>query len=195
MISTSLESGDMQNKILMNLISSNAGKKQEFQKALPYLLKLHHIELEEIQTVDLEALVLHKLKQARHFIKDNILVEDTSLIFEAWGQLPGAFMKFFLQEIPMKAFYEILQAQGNFFAQAVCVVGFFHEGESLIFKGEVDGQIVLPRGINGFGWDSIFQPQGASQTFAEMEVDEKQKYSMRQMALEQLTCYLSHKWS
>ena len=43
-----------------------------------------------------------------------------------------------------------------------------------------------PRGTNGFGWDAIFQPLGSERTFAEMTPEEKDHFSMRRLALEQL---------
>ncbi len=177
---------------VLTFISSNEGKRQELQQSLPYPVRLQQIDLEEIQTADLETLVLHKLKQAKQVVTDGILVEDTSLIFTAWGKLPGPFIKFFLQEIHLAEFHKMLQVQDHFEAKAISIIGLFHQGKTLIFRGEIDGQIVLPRGENGFGWDSIFQPQGTFKTFAEMEDEEKQDYSMRQIALDKLTCYLNH---
>ena len=174
----------------LTFISSNEGKKQEFERILTIPIQLVHLELEEIQTSDLEVLVKYKLSQARHAIKGHVLVEDTSLEFEAWGKLPGAFIKFFLQEMPIASFEEMLKTQRNMNAKAICVVGLFYEGKELIFKGEIQGKVVAPRGAGGFGWDSIFQPEGATKTFAEMEFEEKQQHSMRQMALEKLNSYL-----
>jgi len=43
-----------------------------------------------------------------------------------------------------------------------------------------------PRGTSGFGWDAIFQPLGSERTFAEMTPEEKDRFSMRRLALEQL---------
>lgn len=40
------------------------------------------------------------------------------------------------------------------------------------------GTIVPTRGGNGFGWDAIFQPEGQTKTFAEMEFDEKNMETM-----------------
>jgi non-canonical purine NTP pyrophosphatase (RdgB/HAM1 family) len=56
-----------------------------------------------------------------------------------------------------------------------------------MFSGVVCGVVpVAPRGANGFGWDPIFQPNGSGQTFAEMTPEEKDRFSMRRLALEQL---------
>ena len=39
--------------------------------------------------------------------------------------------------------------------------------------GVVKGNIVSKRGINGFGYDPIFLPDGHEKTFGEMEYKEK----------------------
>ena len=47
------------------------------------------------------------------------------------------------------------------------------------FRGEVEGAIVWPpQGDKGFGYDPIFQPDGYSRTFGEMEADEKHGWNI-----------------
>ena len=78
---------------------------------------------------------------------------------------------------------ELLSQGENFRARAVCVLAFTSDGEKVhCFEGEVLGEIVAPRGDNGFGWDSIFQPNGSQKTFGEMTFTEKQSFSMREKA-------------
>ncbi|MCA9386512.1 non-canonical purine NTP pyrophosphatase [Candidatus Dojkabacteria bacterium] len=50
--------------------------------------------------------------------------------------------------------------------------------------------MVPPRGGN-WGWDPVLEVKKVSKTFGEMDVSEKNKYSMRAMALRQLKDYLS----
>ncbi|WP_375461556.1 RdgB/HAM1 family non-canonical purine NTP pyrophosphatase [uncultured Enterovirga sp.] len=47
------------------------------------------------------------------------------------------------------------------------------DGEEALFEGRVHGQVVPPRGRQGFGYDPMFQPDGESRTFGEMSADEK----------------------
>ena len=43
-----------------------------------------------------------------------------------------------------------------------------------LFEGRVDGHLVFPpRGVNGFGYDPIFVPDGHSRGFGEMTAEEK----------------------
>jgi XTP/dITP diphosphohydrolase len=50
-----------------------------------------------------------------------------------------------------------------------------------LFEGVVRGRIVEPRGEGGFGYDPIFEHEGA--TFAEMTAEEKNAVSHRGRAL------------
>lgn len=61
-------------------------------------------------------------------------------------------------------------------------------GEDLVFRGEVRGRIVWPmRGAEGFGFDPVFQPEGESETFGEMDPARKHAMSHRADAFRQLT--------
>jgi len=52
-------------------------------------------------------------------------------------------------------------------------------------EGEIVGKIVLtPRGTNGFGYDPIFQPDGYTQTTAELPAEVKDQISHRGRALQ-----------
>jgi len=54
------------------------------------------------------------------------------------------------------------------------------DGHAESFMGSVDGHLVWPpRGLNGFGYDAMFVPDGYSQTFGEMEPERKHKISHR----------------
>jgi inosine/xanthosine triphosphate pyrophosphatase family protein len=48
-----------------------------------------------------------------------------------------------------------------------------------VFVGRTDGRIVPARGDNAFGWDPIFEPQGFSETYAEMDAAIKNTISHR----------------
>lgn len=59
------------------------------------------------------------------------------------------------------------------------------------FEGIVNGQIIRERrGGEGFGYDPIFQPDGYTETFAELGADVKNQISHRAKATQKLAEYL-----
>ena len=76
-------------------------------------------------------------------------------------------------------------------AIAKTIIGYVDEnGHEEFFTGESKGVIVSPTGEGGFGWDKIFKPDGFEKTYGEMTREEKNKISMRKIALEKLAAYL-----
>jgi XTP/dITP diphosphohydrolase len=65
------------------------------------------------------------------------------------------------------------------------------KGKHNIFEGICKGTIIAERrGSYGFGYDSVFIPDGAGKTFAEMGLREKNIFSHRKKATEKLIHYL-----
>jgi XTP/dITP diphosphohydrolase len=61
------------------------------------------------------------------------------------------------------------------------------DGHDEVFEGVMPGQLVWPmRGNQGHGYDPMFQPQGYTQTFGEMDRWEKNKISHRADAFRKL---------
>ena len=73
-------------------------------------------------------------------------------------------------------------------AHFVCALAVaWPHGPCDIFEGKVFGTVLFPpRGENGFGYDSIFQPRGGDQTFGEMRPEEKDLISHRASAFAKL---------
>ena len=62
-----------------------------------------------------------------------------------------------------------------------------------LFEGICNGTIISEkRGTNGFGYDPIFVPDGATKTFAEMNLEEKNMFSHRKKAARKLMDYLEN---
>jgi XTP/dITP diphosphohydrolase len=61
-----------------------------------------------------------------------------------------------------------------------------------LFEGICGGIIIKGRkGTAGFGYDPVFIPDGADKTFAEMNMDEKNRYSHRKKAVAKLLEFLT----
>jgi inosine triphosphate pyrophosphatase len=77
-------------------------------------------------------------------------------------------------------------------AYALCIFGLYIPGrDPILFEGRTYGRIVPSRGPTTFGWDSIFQPDDFSQTYAEMSKETKNSISHRYKALAGLKKYLN----
>ena len=73
------------------------------------------------------------------------------------------------------------------------VISLIINGNEKQFEGIVEGEILKEkRGNSGFGYDPIFRPTGLNQTFAEMNLTDKNKISHRGRAVEKLVSFLNN---
>jgi XTP/dITP diphosphohydrolase len=71
------------------------------------------------------------------------------------------------------------------------VISLLIEGQEIQFEGICDGHIIESRqGNKGFGYDPVFVPLGSDITFAQMSMEEKNKFSHRRKAVDKLVNYL-----
>ena len=173
-------------------ITGNPDKAREVQSYTKVPITHAKIEVPELQSPSLKQVVEYKAKEAFRLWKQQnrepaaILVEDTSLVFHAWGKLPGTFIRFFVDEVDNQGLIDMLEKFDNKNATASTAFALTEDGEKVtVFQGFAEGTITdKPRGDNGFGWDKIFIPNaGNGRTWAEMSASEKQKESMRAKAL------------
>ena len=172
----------------VTFLSGNKGKwnqiQQEFAsyKHLDFTLSLNDtIDLEEIQGTA-EEIIKKKCLEAFDILKVPVLVEDTSLYFNALDGLPGPYIKHFHKSLGLDGLVKILSEFEDKSAQALCLFGYYDKDmtEPEIFRGVVDGSIVKPVVVKEyFGWDPIFKPDTFEKTFAEMTIEDKNKISHR----------------
>lgn len=176
-------------------VSSNEEKFREINAALaqcPIVVERLDLDVPEIQSIDPADIVAFKAREAyRHVNEGCVLVEDTGLGIDAWNGYPGALIKWVLRAVGEEGLCRQLDAWANRRATATVVLGLYDGQHLHTFAGQTTGQIVRsPRGTFGFGWDSIFQPDGYSITYGEMPREEKMAISMRARALSYLREYL-----
>lgn len=71
------------------------------------------------------------------------------------------------------------------------VISLIIDGKEDLFEGIAEGKIIdIRKGTNGFGYDPVFVPNGSNKTFAEMDMEEKNRYSHRKKATEKLIAFL-----
>lgn len=177
----------------LTFVTGNKRKALEAEKILGIPLIVVSVDLEEIQDTQLEKVALHKLKQAYELTKKPVIIDDVGLYIEEWNGFPGPLIKWILKAGNGNAsmLLKMMQGLSNRAARAQLLIG-LHDGEQVqLFSGEVTGTIAESmRGENGFGWDSVFIPDGFSKTYAEMTLDEKSKISHRKKALDKLRTHI-----
>lgn len=147
-------------------------------------------KIHEIQSEDMEKIVRDKAIKVFEKIRRPLLVEQTGLLIKDFGNLPGGLTQIFWDSLEADKFGEIFSHIGSAEVTAKTVLAFCDGKKVYTFDGTVDGKIISPpRGDRKFQWDCVFVPQGYDKTFAEMGA-EKNKISMRRVALEKLRDYL-----
>lgn len=166
-------------------VTGSEHKRAEAERILGGSVERADLDLPEVQHVDVDQVVGAKALAAWEAMgRRPVMVEDTGLSFDAWSGLPGALVKWFVQTVGVDGLCRMLAGFPDRSATATTVVA-VHDGTPRVFRGSVRGRIAeAPRGSGGFGWDSIFIPEGSARTFAEMEPSEKDRYSMRRLALD-----------
>ncbi|MDE3252437.1 MAG: RdgB/HAM1 family non-canonical purine NTP pyrophosphatase [Bacteroidota bacterium] len=87
-----------------------------------------------------------------------------------------------------------LEGKSDRSARFRTVISLILDGRETLFEGICEGSIATDqKGLQGFGYDPVFIPDGASKRFAEMTMDEKNNYSHRKKAVDKLIQYLQTK--
>lgn len=175
----------------ITFITGNPGKAEQLSKYLGIEVKHHKVDLTEIQSLDLEEVIKHKVIEAFNEVKSPVIVDDVSLVIDQLGKLPGPLIKFFLSEIGNEGICEVVSYYEKKTALATVAIGYYDGIESQVFLGEIRGKISeIPKGEGGFGWDKIFIPDGFTQTRAEMNSEDYDKTNPRKTALDKLEKFL-----
>jgi inosine triphosphate pyrophosphatase len=170
-------------------ITGNANKLKEFTQIIGDVKDCHFenksIDLPEFQGHSPEDIAREKCKTALDILKCPVLIEDTSLCFNALGGLPGPYIKWFLEKLKPEGLHTLLHGFDDKSAYALCIFAYGEPGKDVqLFVGRTDGAIVEPRGPRTFGWDPCFQPLGFDQTYAEIPKEVKNTISHRFRAID-----------
>ena len=122
--------------------------------------------------------------------------EDTGLEIDALNGAPGVLSARYageqkLAEDNITRVLHEMDGQENRQAHFRTVISLILDGQEYQFTGVCPGVILTKRrGRKGFGYDPIFVPDGAKETFAEMDVADKNQFSHRAKAFQQLITFL-----
>lgn len=174
----------------LTFVTGNQSKAEYLSKYLDFPIAHQNIDLDEIQSLDLREVVKHKVQQAYDVVKSPVIVEDVSLEFVALGRLPGTFIKFFVEEMPLQEICNLLNGMSRH-AVAKCIFGYYDGNSPVLFEGRLAGRIAeTPAGNNGYGWDQIFIPEGYDITRAQMNNEEYKKSYLQVKPFDQLKKFL-----
>lgn len=123
--------------------------------------------------------------------------EDTGLETEALNGEPGVKSARYAGDgrsfdANIDKLLDKLRGQTNRRARFRTVISLIINGQETLFEGICEGRIIEERrGNNGFGYDPVFVPDGADESFAEMDMSGKNKFSHRKKATEKLVAFLN----
>ncbi|HNT30134.1 MAG TPA: non-canonical purine NTP pyrophosphatase [bacterium] len=173
------------------LVTGNEHKYREFCAIVPFPIERLALDLPEIQSLDLEEVVRAKAAAAYTAVGKPVLVEDVSFEITAWHGLPGPFIKWFNQTLTPAGIARLMRSEADRSVAAREIIDLYDGTEHRLFYGEVTGRVAEePRGESGFGFDTIFIPDGQERTYGEMSAEEKNTISHRAVALSKLKNYL-----
>ncbi len=196
------------------IATTNRGKLLEFEMILEPLIKEGKLKLKTLGDLDTYfppeetgATFLDNARIKARSLKAVrpgawIVAEDSGLAVEGMNGLPGVHSARYAG--PKASDFENrakllkimgLKALANRNASFICqMVVFDSDGQEHLFDGELKGTIAKAEaGKTGFGYDSVFIPEGETKTLAELGLAFKNKVSHRARAVEKLLELLRQK--
>lgn len=182
--------------------TNNPHKIEEISKILGGQFKIQSLkeigcdqDLPENQDT-LEGNSLEKAKFIYHTYKQPCFADDTGLELDALNGKPGVLSARYAGEKKnsddnIDLLLKNLKGITDRSARFRTVITLINSKGTKQFVGIVEGHIMYERrGTKGFGYDSIFVPEGYNKTFAELSMEEKNRISHRGMAFKKLVQYL-----
>lgn len=182
--------------------SNNANKIAEIKTLLPEGFEVTslaeagiNIDIEEPYFTFKEN-AAEKAKVINELTGKDCFSEDSGLEVAAINGEPGVFSARYAKadegfEDNTNKLLAVLKNETNRKAQFKTVICLLMNKEYHYFEGECPGEIITEkRGAQGFGYDPVFVPEGSNKSFAEMTMEEKNKFSHRKKAFAKLLLFL-----
>ncbi|HEY7351777.1 MAG TPA: RdgB/HAM1 family non-canonical purine NTP pyrophosphatase [Terriglobales bacterium] len=145
---------------------------------------------------------------SRHVPGELVICDDSGLEVDALGGAPGVHSARYAADDPPSADANTDDEANNAklirevhgvppekrTGRFVCWIAAARDGETLaVFEGKAEGMILdAPRGINGFGYDPLFYFPEIHKTFAQLDAQQKAKYSHRGTAFRKFLDWYRH---
>ncbi len=182
--------------------TNNAHKVKEIKTVVGSILNIISlqeagIEIDIPEPYDtLEANAKEKSTVIHSLTGKNCFSEDTGLEVAALNGAPGVKSARYAGEdnnfqANINKLLLNLAGNPNRSAQFRTVISLIWNNKEYFFQGICKGEIIgSQKGVEGFGYDPIFIPDGSKKTFAEMTLEEKNFFSHRQKATNELIKFL-----
>ena len=162
-------------------------------------LKDIHCEEEIPETSDtIEGNAYQKANYIYEHYHVDCFADDTGLEVEALNGAPGVYSARYAgpqhnSKDNIRKLLTDMQDIENRNAQFRTAIVLILDGKMHLFEGTIKGTIIRSeRGSGGFGYDSVFVPDGFEKTFAELGEEIKNKISHRAIATKKLVKFLLH---
>lgn len=176
----------------LNVVTSNEGKYKEYKRKFSGYTEVEMLDIgyPEIQTDSLEEVVEFGLEQLEEY--KPVLIDDSGLFIDHLQGFPGVYSAYVMDTIGCEGILKLMDNVEDREAEFLCIIGLIDEnGDRFIFKGRSRGTITEEqKGEGGFGYDPIFKPYGEERTFAQMSTSEKNSYSHRGEAVNNLINFI-----
>jgi XTP/dITP diphosphohydrolase len=183
--------------------TNNHNKVREISKLLR--AKLDLVSLDEMGITEevpenqdtLEGNASEKARYIYDKYQVNCFADDTGLEVEALNGAPGVYSARYAGESKdsqanITKLLAELAGKENRKAKFRTVISLMLNGNEYFFEGTVEGKIIEERrGVDGFGYDPVFVPDGFDLTFAEMDLSVKNTISHRARATQKLIEFLN----
>ncbi len=152
----------------------------------------------EIQSDSLEEIAKASVLDAFSRCHLPVIVEDAGLFIDGLKGFPGPYAAYVYKTISNPGLLKVMENVKDRKATFRSVIAYYDgQSEPVCFEGEARGRIahdeIWGSLKTGFGFDPIFQPAGSRKTFAEMAIEEKNRFSHRANAVRKFAQWFSKK--
>lgn len=174
----------------ITFVTSNIHKAEEAAGILQGLATVEHISLEcpEIRDESVAVVAKGKAEYAYAKLGCPVICDDTGFFVRALNGFPGSCAAYVQKTIGNAGILQLLADKHDRSAWFETGIAYADADGVQVFVGRIDGMIVEPKGMGGFGYDPIFAVNGI--TLAEMSADEKNQVSHRSIGFHALRRWL-----